>query len=333
MLAWTKLLPWRGLLRSRRAWCPQCLDTQAIFYEPLLWSLEAVEACPTHMRLLVSSCPHCRETLPVLGWQTRPGRCSKCRKFLGGQTTPSAPAKATSTKQLWVAKAVGEMLACRMEDIPPSFDLPKALRLSSRFKGEKATIATVTRRLGENRTTVQKWLAGTRQPQLGRLLALCQMLQVTPLQLLVPSERTEPLTGIMPFVPARRRRTRKRRRKINLEKLRMALEETVQNAGEKPQSASEVRRRLRCSKSLVRKYFPELCRAISAAHLNWRTAQGAQRRKMLCEEVKEIAVGMHKAGLEPTCKAVALRLTKPGAIRDPVARLALAGVRHEIEVQ
>ena len=332
MLAWAKLLPWKGLLRSHRAWCPQCLGTQAVFYEPLLWNLEAVGVCPIHMRPLLSSCPHCRETLPVLGWQTRPGRCSKCRKFLGDQTAPSAPVRTASTKQLWMAKAVGEMLACQMEDAPPSFDLPRALRLSSHFKGGKATITTVTRRLGENRTTVQKWLAGTRQPQLGRLLAICQMLQVTPLQLLAPSERVEPLTSIMPVVPARRRKTRKRRRKINLEKLRMALEESVQNAGEKPQSASEVRQRLRCSKSFARKYFPELCHAISAAHLNWRTAQGAQRRKMLCEEVKEIAVGMHKAGLEPTCRAVALRLTKPGAIRDPVARFALAEVRHELEV-
>lgn len=327
MLPWAKLLPWRGLLRSHRAWCPQCLDTQTTTYEPLLWNLEAVEVCPVHARPLVSRCPHCRQILPVLGWQTRPGHCSKCRKFLGSQDAVAASAKAVPAKQLWAAKAAGEMLACPMEDASVNFDLPRALRLSCRFKGGRATITTVARRLGENRATVQKWLAGTRQPQLGRLLAICQMLRTTPLSLLGPSEREESDAVVAPTVKLKRKKTTKRHQKLDLAKIRATLEETARNVGVNPLSASEVRRRLGCSKSLTRKYFPELCRTISAAHSEHRRVRGVQRRETLCQEVKNIAVAMHGAGLEPTCKEVALRLSKPGAIRDPAARSALAEVR------
>ena len=62
MLAWAEVLPWSGLLRSNLAWCPDRLREQATAYEPLLWCIKAVDACPWHRRMLHSRCPHCSET-------------------------------------------------------------------------------------------------------------------------------------------------------------------------------------------------------------------------------------------------------------------------------
>src|SRR5205807_947650 len=56
----------RLLLRTIRAWCPECYQEMAAtgtVHEPLLWCLKLVEACPRHRRLLTTACSRCRQSL------------------------------------------------------------------------------------------------------------------------------------------------------------------------------------------------------------------------------------------------------------------------------
>src|ERR1700730_17886507 len=61
LLPLEEILPDLGLFRKRRAWCPDCFrrwrKNGGFLYEPLLWSLRAVNLCPLHRRPLQERCP------------------------------------------------------------------------------------------------------------------------------------------------------------------------------------------------------------------------------------------------------------------------------------
>ena len=110
----------------------------------------------------------------------------------------------------------------------------------------------------------------------------------------------------------------------------MELESALRNGGVRPPSTKEVIRRLGHSNVTLYKHFPELCRAISVAHMDWRVACGVRRRQVLVEEVRKVAASLHEVGREPTLREVASRMTKPWSFRDPLARVALAQIRLEL---
>jgi hypothetical protein len=120
MLSRANVLPSKGMLRSYRAWCPDCFREQATVYEPLLWCIGAVEACPQHRRPLTSRCPLCSETLPVLGSQMSPGQCSKCRCYLGDDSVRSASTKPRRLINSGRQTLFGEMLAASQDEPLPS---------------------------------------------------------------------------------------------------------------------------------------------------------------------------------------------------------------------
>jgi hypothetical protein len=87
MLPWSNVFTQRNLLRSTRAWCPNCYEDwiandQAV-YEPLIWTFRTVEVCLHHQRRLRSACQYCGHTLSWLSRCDQPGYCSKCGKWLG----------------------------------------------------------------------------------------------------------------------------------------------------------------------------------------------------------------------------------------------------------
>lgn len=114
VLPWAKAISCVHLLRTRRAWCPFCYGVENGSghppYEPLLWAIQMVTACPVHRRRLESLCPSCGRTQYVLSPRSRPGYCSQCYCWLGrgGGTTP---ADADLTEAIAVAEMVGEFLA------------------------------------------------------------------------------------------------------------------------------------------------------------------------------------------------------------------------------
>lgn len=63
MLTWREVLPSRGLLRSKKAYCPACYQEWRscgqMIYEPLLWMINEVKICPRHQRRLRLQCFHC----------------------------------------------------------------------------------------------------------------------------------------------------------------------------------------------------------------------------------------------------------------------------------
>ena len=389
MLIWANVLPSNGLLRSCRAWCPDCLREQTTIYEPLIWRLAAVEICPRHRRLLNSRCSLCFKTMPVLGWHTWPGQCSRCGCYLGDDPPGSASNKAASFYQLWKANAIGEMLASQDEPFP-SGSFRGALRLWT----QNAIPAETVRLLDEPGATVRKWLNGTCLPTLEKLVRICRKLETSPLPFLTlapPVSRSKRI--VTPGARAKRPKRSNRSPKVDLAKIRIELEATLRdgagappsitdiagrmgistttlyfyfpelchaisetrnrlrlpswfskfdlvkarveleaalrNGASNPPSAREVCRRMGHSAVTVYKYFPELCRAISKRHMEWRAENRVRSEQALIEEVCRAAASLKEDGLELTTKRVYSRITKPGIFRSPIAGATLARIRLE----
>ena len=77
----------QGLLVSWQRWCPICYQVWSndghILYEPLLWSLRAVEVCSEHHVRLVGHCPQCGRTFAPARARAQSGLCSWCQGWLG----------------------------------------------------------------------------------------------------------------------------------------------------------------------------------------------------------------------------------------------------------
>ena len=114
MGTWRRVVSGAGLLRHRRAWCPLCLDdarsSNQPVYEPLIWALNEVSACPTHGCLLVDRCHHCRRDQHVISAKVKPGHCCRCRRWLG-MTAATTDAPSDIGTRVAMAESIGELVS------------------------------------------------------------------------------------------------------------------------------------------------------------------------------------------------------------------------------
>jgi len=92
LLPWQKQLPTTAVFHPAQPFCPVCYEearnAEAEVYEPLLWTLAAVNVCLRHHRYLYLWCPYCGGKQPFLRLEARPGYCSNCRVWLGMELPP-----------------------------------------------------------------------------------------------------------------------------------------------------------------------------------------------------------------------------------------------------
>lgn len=126
LLPWSKIISCVHLLRTQRAWCPDCygklpgLVDQHI-YDRLLWNFQVVTACPVHCCPLESVCPSCTKSQYVFAPRMRPGYCSRCQAWLG--RTPQSSGGDRS-EPVHIAIMVGELLAASPR-LPGGFGLDR----------------------------------------------------------------------------------------------------------------------------------------------------------------------------------------------------------------
>jgi hypothetical protein len=81
-------------IKTDRRWCPRCvarnLNEGTEGYDPLMWSLDAVQHCPIHDTLLVDRCPRCNAFQRQLSSKPRT-RCQRCDTPLGGKASSVFP--------------------------------------------------------------------------------------------------------------------------------------------------------------------------------------------------------------------------------------------------
>ena len=341
LLTWAEVVPPRGLVRPTRAWCPACYDewqrAGQVVYEPLLWALTAVTACPRHRRRLRLACPHadCGRPAPPLGQQSRPGHCAWCERWLG---TPPEPAPAGDEAlapdelrwQAWVGQALGELLAAAPGlAAPPGRErVPLALRRAAR-QVTGGNVSALADRLGLRMVTLASWAGGRTTPCLGLLLQACDRLGTLPRRFLL--EDGAPVAPrargptVLPAVPPR-----PRAEPFDAAAMRRTLEAVLASDERPPPSMREIARRVGVAHSWLHRQLPELCRAISRRYLAYHQAKGAAKRRQLCAEVRQAALEIHAQGLYPSAHRIAPLISQPGFIRDHEARAAWQDALHEL---
>jgi len=184
------ILPDRGLLRSRRSWCPACYgiwyETGKTLYDPLIWMLRPVTVCPVHDQILQSKCPRCNRLLMPLDRHYRPGFCSRCGSFLGNSCieTPESLQRVTHWDR-WVTENVGELIAMlptlRESPLPP---IQRGVRtiVETHYQGN---IAEFARTIGVSKTTAWGWVSGKNRPPITGLLNICYSVSIRLTDLLV----------------------------------------------------------------------------------------------------------------------------------------------------
>lgn len=290
MLSWTNVISTKNLLRRTRAWCPACyqswLDAGQIIYEPLLFALKPMSACPIHHLPLTTHCPDpdCRRTLPLLAARYQPGYCSGCKRWLG----QASPGNQTLSQdelawQTWVSRSLGQLLAAT-----PSFSvLPPKERIASALSThlEQLTagnLAALARIIPFPQTTLHCWRDGSRLPQVTSLLQLSYFLGIAPLALLTQDPLVVNPTSFTflhdnPFLYQSRQNVSS----LSSHQLRSALEAVLSSNEKPPPSLNQTVKRLGYhTPRLLRRQFPELCRAISTRYLNYHQAQIEQKKRV-----------------------------------------------------
>jgi hypothetical protein len=145
-------------------------------------------------------------------------------------------------------------------------------------------------------------------------------------------ERTHQITAqaIGGAVPAALSTNKKYYRSFNKERVRRTLEAELAAGSYPPQPMSKVARKLGYDHSFLCKYYPDLCRAISARFEAYRVNQCEEKKQGIICEVRRAALKVHSEGLYPSQVRVRNLLIRPGSIRIPEALHAWHTILKEL---
>lgn len=336
MLTWANVLTSLELLRNYRAWCPACYEewrrAEQTMYEPLMWSLKIVTVCPRHRQPLHSICPHedCQQSTSLLAQKTRPGYCAKCERWLGTQAEPgqeeiNAMAEDDLEWRIWMADAVGELLTAApgLPAAPEREDIARSISTCiERITG--GSINKLAHRLKLTYVTIRDWKRQVQTMKLGTLLEVCYCLGIPPSSFLSGKALTTVDPGSVTLRTPRKVRPEPRKpfKRLDIDRMRRALEEILVGDEEPPPSMHEVGRRLGYDHNYLRKHFPELCRAISAQYKSYRSDRCEERLQRICCEIREATFKIHAQGFHPSSYRVMRSLGKPSYKRTPRLRAA-----------
>jgi len=225
-----------------------------------------VTFCPRHQQPLEEVCPHCSRRAKPVTVSSRPGYCSRCKKWLGRHAPEgdrSCLKQHDDEKALWYAGAAGDLLAAA-----PRVD-PTSLRgtFTANFRacvdliaeGNKSAFADAA---GMHDETVHSLMKGRCLPSIPTLLRVSYHLKIPVISFL---ER-EPAAAEAQWQEARGRvETRRLPSSRASEAIRAALERATSE--EPPPRLSDVARRFNYLKlNPLYRVDPKLCRQIASRY-------------------------------------------------------------------
>ena len=84
------------------------------------------------------------------------------------------------------------------------------------------------------------------------------------------------------------------------------------------------------SHGILRKYFPDQCRAIQQRYRGHYAASIEQRQAAKIEEFRRIAHQLHEDGVDLCSNRILTRMVVPHSLKYAIAREVLAEIRREI---
>ncbi len=119
-LTWQGIIKEKSLFRQQKAWCPKCFEQWQRegkpIYEPLIWSFNEINHCPTHNCRLVEKCSNCDSPQKAIAKYSRLGYCSlrskklgsSCQQWLGSHNLDSENKIGDEERQ--ITEGIGELI-------------------------------------------------------------------------------------------------------------------------------------------------------------------------------------------------------------------------------
>ncbi|MDJ0536615.1 MAG: TniQ family protein [Xenococcaceae cyanobacterium MO_207.B15] len=329
---WSQVLPQRNLIHPTKNWCPLCYQEQyqnnRIIYDPLIWFLKPLEACPVHKIKLQSKCPHCGESLPSLARNSQSGYCSNCEQWLGQNNRNDFPAG--SEWDLSVAKNVGELLvnAVRVVEIAKRENISKSFQRCL-DQANADGIRSFTKLVGFKKNQVWEWTNGKVIPEFTVSLKISYLMGVSLFDFLSGAE-FQCLNYRYRNSPIKHKKSNNNNKIIDLELAEQKLLKILSDSPENPCSMSEVAKQIGCHRRTLTRRFPKLTHQISARYQQYKQETHARKIKEYCQEVEKAVMELNQKGIYPSEVNVSKLISKPGSFREKEVRDALRKARQKL---
>ncbi len=270
MLTWRDVISNKHLIRHHQAWCPFCYQEwqqmNQTLYEPLYWSIAAINICLKHHQCLIDRCPYCLEQFPPLSGQARPGFCQRCGGWLG--YLPKNPAIINldlSTEELqwqtFVANNIFELITFAPSlKSPLSSEIIKQNLLACINHLFCGSLTEFSRVVNFSSFMLNSWIRNNQSHELNNILKITYNLKISLLDFLLKSPVTFlaslPIRNSAPSNNYSKQQEKKQNfQHSNIAKAQHILSAALQELP--PPSIHEVARRIGCHFSTIRRNFPD----------------------------------------------------------------------------
>lgn len=343
LLSWSDVIVSKGLFRSHKAWCSACYQEwftkDTIIYEPLIWSIKAVEICPKHNIYLSDTCHHCHEKLPLLTWHSRLRFCSKCHEPLIKPASANYIQEAYSQyefeKLIWAADSLGKLVSLtpKLNSLPSRDIFITNLDLAVNIITE-GNIANFASLLEIPKNTLWGWCKGKVFPSIDALLKMTWLLKIPLADFLTKEIEITKLQNISIkasiSTPIKKRSSPRTFDYKQTEKI--LLEVLNQPLGVVP-TIKSIAEGLGYNRRILSKHFPDLCRAIVVKRRNFEKINHQQNIQDCCQEVRQAAIYLYKQGQYPSEANISQMISRPGFFRYKQVRGALRSARKELGLE
>jgi len=291
------IVPFRGLLKSSRHWCPFCfqedLESKQIVYERLSWTLQPFLKCIIHDRTLESICPLCKSNMHTLERKTVVGYCSKCFCWLGNdKECKNMILKGDDTYDDAMRNFFSALINLPFENDSVSRSI--SFYLNKNFEGSLTKTAGF---FGYPKSTLWGWKEGTNLPPLKALIDLIIKLQLslTDFFNMVESKITLKDHCFNRVVPSIRV-------KKNHESIRnfllFIIEEKISY------TLSEIANLVKYDRKLLTQMYPNECQQIKLNYLNSLEEKKQFKSKIMKKNIDNAIYILIKQGIYPSSKRV-----------------------------
>ncbi len=307
------VMPNVSSMSASRRWCPLCVSSHREYfdvYEPLLWCLQTVSACPTHNVSLVSHCG-CSGKASRFPSERKlhPGVCPHCGRDLtsveGTAICTPAPANAAREAKL----AADLLLLGQQERIGPAAKTAFVEFLGSAGQQlDEGGRRAFARRLGSSPGQLKGWMDGRHKLTLRSALHIIATVGADVESAFITGVYVakEPLptagTG------GRKRRIRQRT-EVDWPRRLAALVEAQRE--EPPPSLAFVGRKAGVAARTLREKWPEHCRIVTQRYTSWKQSTDQEAVQERMRLVREAAEEFALRGIRPTRRRImeATRIT------------------------
>lgn len=312
LLRFAKAIPQRGLLRTVKAWCPECYEEMkhsksSIVYDPLIWSIRVVSICRKHRLILNELCPGCKRTNLMIDRRSSPGVCSHCNVWLG--EAKSEKTDECDYESLSKAKMVERLL--ESQHIPNKDGVITSLRRI--VIQENSNIAGVARKLSVPKTTFWTWYKGRNLPPLAEVLRICNKYGIN----IVDFYSGHLNDDHSPVIFA------KRKKKLNIKlttrpliEVKKSAENLVMESTNGYMHVQAMADEIGCNKKTLYNHFPALCKTQA---IKWKQYLKKQKSIRLEKIKRDIATVFERAFIQgeyPTISKLEQYMKRPAIFRE-----------------